>query len=543
MTIVKPPTMLCRWTIHVESEQLFYDETIENLEQQPNEDNPGSPSPSFDKSLHESMVSNSFTSTPAANLPIALETIVESLANDQTALRLDAWKLAIVSGKYELLESWLEKREKPPDGIDTIYPFHLVASFLDGGNTCCKVFETLSMLLGETYAFYHNVDDLGHTILDALMISIVRSHTRLSPLEVSTGFRSHGRFPGEEKDICGRWDVDTPAVRHLLQQGHARIPNRWKHVFCHTAAQAVCHSIIAIFGSPASPDVNTLSGLFGRRCMECGLGLSLRPLHTLVVVAFYLAQMGMPGETLFGVLAVMVCLIALGADVSLKTNTSVEDIQSIAEAGMCYHRLLSARELMMDVPSEVVQGWSDSCQTGWSCLMQTLAISEPKTTTPDNDETSQPADEEDESSGLHSDKDSYEKPCELWGEHEEWLKLPCIEPQIGLLWAMIQTELLTYRRVEEGDGWISENFSMNAVNVWLRGGSSELDMPLVSKMAENHSRCGWFHNTEEVFCPTASKVCNEHFMNMNMYTRASFVGRANFWELWEGVLAVKDGGV
>jgi hypothetical protein len=73
--------------------------------------------------------------------------------------------------------------------------------------------------------------------------------------------------------------------------------------------------------SPASPRIDSVSGLFVRRCNNCGLELKLGPLHPLVVVAFYLAHLGMPGETLLGALAILVCLLSHGADASLKTTT------------------------------------------------------------------------------------------------------------------------------------------------------------------------------------------------------------------------------
>jgi hypothetical protein len=76
-----------------------------------------------------------------------------------------------------------------------------------------------------------------------------------------------------------------------------------------------------MLGSPASPRIDLLSGLFVRPCHNCALEPQLGPLHTLVVVAFYLAHLGMPGETLLGALAILVCLLSLGADASLKTTT------------------------------------------------------------------------------------------------------------------------------------------------------------------------------------------------------------------------------
>ncbi|RWA10603.1 hypothetical protein EKO27_g4501 [Xylaria grammica] len=123
-----------------------------------------------------------FTGTHVENLPIAQHDVVRAIENDPEALKVDAWKLAIMAGNYELIfDLYEQNRDELPDGIDKIHPLHLAAAFLDGGHACCKVFECLIQLLGVSHAFHHNVDDNGHTILDALIVSILRSHTSISP--------------------------------------------------------------------------------------------------------------------------------------------------------------------------------------------------------------------------------------------------------------------------------------------------------------------------------------------------------------------------
>ncbi|WAO86266.1 Clr5 domain-containing protein [Fusarium falciforme] len=514
-----PPTQLCKWSIHVKST---------------NHVSYGNVTPtSFIESLHQSMASNDFTTTPKADLPLAQDMIAKSLEGSPSPLRLDAWKLAIMAGNVGLLfELYRGNDNRSRRGIEAIYPFHLAAAFLDGGNECCGMFTALSKILPPPFTFSHNIDDLGHTILDALVVSILRSHTSVHPDDVSYGFQSPNRFPGEEKDICGRWDASSSNVRELFKQGYARIPAKWKHPFCHTAVQAVCHSIIAIFASPTSPNINAQSGLFVRRCTTCGLELKLGPLHTLVVAAFYLAQSGMPEETLFGALAVMVCLITLGADVSAKVNVSVAEILKFPDDGQCRHTALSPLELMKAVPGDVVEAWSEKCRTGWSCLIQVFALAVAE-------KRQKPSSPQQRSSmsppvngclgtpvsvvGKSSDVDS----CDIEFErriHNYWLELPCTGPRIGLLWASIQTELLTYRRLSEGEGWVSENFSMDALKAWLEGHSSEFSTPLVqNQMFKAHTRCGWFNHAPDFLFPNAEEVCAEYFMNMDVYGRASYI--------------------
>lgn len=165
------------------------------------------------------MASNDFTSTPKADLPLAHDMIAKSLQGDPSPLQLDAWKLAIMAGNVDLLEQLSEDDEDPtPEGIEAIHPFHLAAAFLDGGHQCCGILAKLSSMLPSGFSFRHNLDNHGHTILDSLVVTVLRSHTRIQPDAVSYGFQSPNRFPGEEKDICGRWDAEDPTVRKLLNR-------------------------------------------------------------------------------------------------------------------------------------------------------------------------------------------------------------------------------------------------------------------------------------------------------------------------------------
>ncbi|RGP67971.1 hypothetical protein FSPOR_5632 [Fusarium sporotrichioides] len=539
-----PPTQLCKWSIHVSARRYYsVDEmgatTPSNLQPNPT---------SFVNFLHQSMAANDFTTTPKTDLPLAQHMITRSSEGDPSPLQLDAWKLAIMAGNLELLNQLFEDNFKAPEGIEDLYLFHLAVAFLDGGNQCCGVLTELSQMLPPSFSFYHNIDNHGHTILDALVVTVLRSHTSVQPGDVSYGFHSPNRFPGEEKDICGRWDVDAPAVRELFKQGYARIPTRWKHPFCHTAVQAVCHSMIAIFASPASPSIDTQSGLFVRRCTACGLELKLRPLHTLVVSAFYLAQLGMPGETLFGAIAMMVCLIALGADVSIKANISVEEILSSADAGQCRHTPLSPLDLIKAVPKGVIAAWSENCRVGWGCLIAVLELAvmehdqalsgrSHRLPSPTRDERSDSI----SSTSNESSEDDLDE-CYFQEEiHDDWLKLPCTGARMGLLWASIQAEFLTYRRVVEEESWISNNFSMEALKRWLEEEDTEFSIPLVqNRMFESHTRCGWFHGYGDFLCPTAEDVCTDYFMNMDIYNRATYIEQPYLSGRFETVEEVKD---
>ena len=127
---------------------------------------------------------------------------------------------------------------------------------------------------------------------------------------MDSAFQKEKRFEGEDVDICGRWDADSDCVRKLLAEGTSRIPFKWKHLFCHTSAQALCHCIGIIYGPCWGPDINFQSGLYVRRCLHCGLKMELKPLHALVLTGLRLCLSGCKDETLFGLLAVLLFCIS-----------------------------------------------------------------------------------------------------------------------------------------------------------------------------------------------------------------------------------------
>ncbi|KAI1209519.1 uncharacterized protein F4807DRAFT_426984 [Annulohypoxylon truncatum] len=559
---IEAPTMLCRWSIHVPNIQYMAIKEPETSAQDEFILNDPSSWPqwretelsnhSLPKSMLQSITTNAFTTSPSQDLPISMELVEQSLSKQPETLVAEAWKFAIMAGNAELLYQ-LGEQDKPRE-IDEIYPFHLAAAFLDGGHGCCTVIDELAYSLGGDHVFKHNINDLGHTILDSLMVSILRSHTKVKPEKVSIGFSSPNRYPGEERDICGRWDADTPAVRKLFQHGHPRIPGPWKHPFCHTSVQAICHSVIGIFGSPLSPDINTLSGLFLRRCSCCGLELKLGPLHTLVIVAYYLAHRGMRGETMFGPLAILVCLLRLGADASLSVTMSVEDIIGEGDPETCYHKKLDACDLMQEISQGEINRWPMDCQIGWSCILHTLYLAKRGKIrkkqefernfgqwvhqTPEEESDEEP--EEAADTGSEHNRCTLETDTGYKGVHGIWLKLPCGNPELGLLWATIQVELLTYRRVTDNAPWVSDNFSMGALKIWLTGESDDFSIPLVeTKMMKEHSPCGWFPNSDFV-CPIAQDVCEGYFMNMDIYDRASMIERASFTDSWAEIYVDRD---
>jgi hypothetical protein len=135
--------------------------------------------------------------------------------------------------------------------------------------------------------------------------------------------------------------------------------------------------------------------------------------------------------------------------------------------------------------------------------------------------------------------------CELDNElegyaHTSWVKIPGGNADLGVLWAAIQAEILTYRRLKDNDPWISDNFLMQALRSWLDGEAEVFYTPLVKDgLMHPHTKCGWFMG-QDFFCPIAEEVCKAHFMNMDtskeVHDRATFNYRPAFCDAWEGIV-------
>lgn len=501
---LRAPSLLCGWpdyTIRTSLED--EEEGEEDEEDEENEERSPYHSPkSLQESLKQSILGGDFSSMPSQDLPLEQEAVLKALEKGGPTMFIDVWKFAIMSGNHELIFD-LHRRGGSWSDIAKVHPYHLAAAFLDGSRVDCVTFAQLLLMVPP---FQFSIDDLGHSILDSFFVSILRSHTRINPGRVSHHYRVDGRFPGEEKDICGRWDLSSPAIRELHQQGHVRIPDSWKHPFCHTSIRAVCHNLISVFTrSRGAPDMDC-SQLFIRQCRHCGTEYRLGPLHLLVVSAFFMGHLGINGETLLGALSVAICLMHFGLDPRLKTPVAVDEICNAEDSQACHHPELSATELMRVLAASTIETWPEDARIGWECLYETFAHRERSL-----DELVAALDASDESDSAAFQEKFHIPPC-VASRGTNLLvipcsQMPCVEPRIGQLWALIQAEFLTYRRTRTEDPWISDRFSMKSIIPWLRGETDELNMPLVTNnMLAPHSRCGWFHKAPEPMFPFPSDV-------------------------------------
>jgi hypothetical protein len=242
-------------------------------------------------------------------------------------------------------------------------------------------------------------------------------------------------------------------------------------------------------------------------------------------------------------MAILVCLISFRADVTLRAHVSIEEIIGIsAELGQCHHTSLSAAELIQAVPARVIQNWSDDCQIGWSCLYQ--GILQAEAVKGDLNANTNPNTRWEEMSETGSNYASRGSDCgsQCKHDHGEFDKVQCTGPIIGLTWATIQAELLSYRRVDETDPWISNNFPMRALNAWLKREIGMFESPLVrDQILQLHGTCGWFVSKMTTWggsqywtmvWPMAENVCRSRFDFMDDYNRSSFIYEVNLGDVW-----------
>ena len=128
----------------------------------------------------------------------------------------------------ELVGDLIRQIQKAEIDISSLHPGHLAISYLDGAKSCCNILDLICLNFRRKDI---NINHLGHTILDNLMIAILKAHTSVSPGAVDDNMKAQTRFIGEEVDICGRWDADSPYFRSLLESGRS-VPFEWKHPFC-----------------------------------------------------------------------------------------------------------------------------------------------------------------------------------------------------------------------------------------------------------------------------------------------------------------------
>ena len=547
---VQMPSPLCRWSIHYR--QVSY-ESIPSPPRSPTADIelddekswprwPGSHGLNeYSKKLSDNLESNDFSNVKSGDLPIAVDHIAAAARRSSDELLHEAFGFSIMSRNISLVADFCEKYYGEFEATG-LFPFHLAVSYLDGSKACCNILDELMLADGRSVRKLY-VNDLGHTVLDQLMIAILKGHTSCSPVVVDAIFKKEKRFEGEDVDICGRWDSDSECIRGLLSNGTSSIPFKWKHTFCHTSIQTICHCIGTLFGPDWSPEINTPSGLFVRRCLHCGLKLQLLPLHTLILVGLHLSKSGCEDETLFGILACLLCLLSNGADPSLKASISVQALLDTEEGNECGHEELDPVELAEKILTGLNSMWSREISTAWQVICHVLRHSQAEWKgKPCKHQSASNEDEHSDEFDTFVRYEEDELSTDEEVDDEGHLPYNCsasVYPQnffgkskiLAPLWAAVQTELLTYRRLEEGDEWISQNFNMHTLNEGLTVGG-KVDIALVQEnMMKEFCSCGVFWNGHEGIpaCTVVDNVAAYYFSNLDDWNRTTFIEVVEFW--------------
>ncbi|KAH0545456.1 hypothetical protein FGG08_000457 [Glutinoglossum americanum] len=518
-SLSQKPSSLCHWSIHVE--EVDYEPVLSPPQEQghpdPQEEGAWAEWPeswgtlSFEERLRNGLESNDFSNIKADELPLAVPQVAKAAERSPNEFLEESLGFAIMTGNFDLVENLISKIIDSKVDVSSLYPYHLATSYLHGPRSCCNILDLLyhriqsiesedqpASGLRELY-----VNSLGHTVFDNLMIAILKGHTSILPGIVDDALKKENRFVGEEVDICGRWDADSDCYRELLESGRLSIPFEWKHKFCHTSAQTVCHCIDTI-DSHSSWDAP--SGLFLKHCSHCGQKLQLLPLHTLVLTAIYLAEFGCEDEDLFGMVACLFCLFHGGANSRLKAHISVASLLGTEQADYCDHEELTPVELVRIVPTVFTDKWPSKAKTGWQVFCHVLRIA--------HDEQVR----EDSTDGVSKGPDansSYGSTCFIKRENGE-----CEFGEnmyLGHIWAAIQTELLAYRRIGSEDPWISENIDMADLLECMEAGTG-VSIPMVEEgMMNPYCSCGRFG--EWYSLPLREDAAAYYFSNLDGWSQ------------------------
>ena len=521
------PSALCRWSVHCSKEQLAFEDDegmiseFERLSLQdrqgedPADESTWKPWPTewlqrpYHQRLHEAVSTNECSDIAAECLPVALP---RALQQDDRAdvLQEEGLGFAIMAGNADLVEDLIERI--PKSHRFKTYPLHLALSYLNGSKTCCLIVDSL---LERFPLLASSVNHLGYSVLDSLMLTLLKSHTSLAPGAVDAALRGDKSFPGQEIDMCGRWDVESDCYRQLLQSGITSIPDEWKHKFCNTSIQTICHCLDAISERDFQPFWG-LSNLFSLHCENCGLQMKLSWLHIPVLIAFKLAEVGFEAEDLIGVIAILSNVLQVYYGVFNPSKTDPDEIMSLVEQPCeyvplsiyneflldntgsgkdhCCHRRMSAFEFSDSITREQTNKWATQTKTGWEIIWHILRIA---------------------INGEEPEEIRYET-CAEHGFFE-------LNPNLAELWGAVHAEFLTYRRLNDSDSWTSPNLDLQAVLHSLACGNDLsagpiTDIPLMKTICNCGMFSGNWHWT------TAEDASAEYFSNLgNDYDKIQII--------------------
>lgn len=182
--VVPRPPSTCRWSIHVGWQNAIGDALPEDSASG-NGWSQGSLSDSVEVRLLGALRTNSFSDVTEAQLPVSVSKVVKAAQRSPSDLLLESLGFAIMGRSIELVISCLEKARDQMTDIGTIHPLHIATSCLDGGKTCCLIIDELCTFLRFEGRYRDCItNEHGHTVLDNLFLSMLRSHSN-APCQLS----------------------------------------------------------------------------------------------------------------------------------------------------------------------------------------------------------------------------------------------------------------------------------------------------------------------------------------------------------------------
>lgn len=542
------PTQLCRWSIHVlqseyevvsspppQSPDSSADENPEHFKEWPADWH----EPPFEQRLRDNFATNDFSDLKAEDLPIAIGTVAKAVEHSPGVLFEEALGFAIMGRNPILVDELLQQWTKEKSDISSLYPFHLAITYLDGSRSCCQVFALLGTCLDrEARDKGILTNGLGHTLLDNLFITILRNHSSTPPGAVDDAFKLDRKFAGDEIDICGRWDADSDCYRTLVSLGKLTVPFEWRHKFCHTSIQAVCHCIQSI---NLHFSVELMSGLYMKRCFFCGEKLQLTPFHALVITAFFLGQYRTRDEDLFGMVCCLLSLMAVERyvesgppNLSLAIAVSIPLLLDTSDEVACSHEEMSPEQLATKLSAFQV-GWSPEAERGWEMIINILQEGEdPRKLNLREGIAPLLSDEVKNRGSFNPTSLEWEDLEELYFDdidlgysrrcqHSEEYRVFGLNNILGHIWAAVQTELLTYRRQDQDKSWYSAYFDLDSVSRSLQH-HVPASMPLMhDKMMKSYCACGRFNRESFHLPPNRDDIAQYYFSNLEDWSRTTII--------------------
>lgn len=179
----------------------------------------------------------------------------------------------------------------------------------------------------------------------------------------------------------------------------------------------------------------------------------------------------------------------------------------------CNHEELTPVNLADRVPTNAVKKWPRNVRLGWDVFCLMLQHSESMFSTGN---TSDDDDDDEE------DDEDFDEPCHHYMKGHLRDIFSRTDEKIRQLHAVVQTEYLTYRRIREGDPWLSPNFNMLDVYKSLQPGNGISLTLWACGMMTPVCICGNFQSALDD-TPRAEDVMRYHFSNLEDWSRTTFL--------------------